>query len=622
MNRTKKKQEQNIEFCGGNYALIPLLLVIFLVPLIMRVYLYDSGLTGFTWYPDRTPETDVFLYWKGILLASLAAIMTIILVVKLAKNFTEILREYWIYFLLGYGLLALISTIASPYRHFGFSGIYEQFESIWVILSYVVVSLYTAYIVRNDEDLRVVRKAFFYLIVVLCFLGVMQLIGHDFFESDLGRRILVPEGLAIETGEGRRILSAEEIKDMRDGLSYSFSGSGIHQVYMTLYNPNYVGAFASLLLPIMVILAIASKKVVNKIAWGILSLILLVCTFGSGSKTFILSLGVVAIIAVIFCRKIIIKYWKYTLAAIAVVAICGTAYFSYMNVNLFQYVKNALIVPKSENLLENFEVTENSAIITYKGEKLTVQYLASEDGIYFIFSDENGTILEQTTLEDGLIQVNDERFQEIRFLVYAGTEEYPYFPAAVINGTPLLFTATENGYRYVNSCAKIDDFGAAESALFTDYEHFASGRGYIWSRTIPILKKTLILGTGADSFSLAFPQNDYLGRFNAGYNNSLITKPHNLYLQIGVQQGVLGLICFLVACLLYFIQSCKLYWKADLSNFRHIFGIGVMLGVTGYLISGIANDSCVALAPLFWVLLGLGYAINRMNKRKQEEAEL
>ena len=227
---------------------------------------------------------------------------------------------------------------------------------------------------------------------------------------------------------------------MRDGLSYSFSGSGIHQVYMTLYNPNYVGAFASLLLPIMVILAIASKKVVNKIAWGILSLILLVCTFGSGSKTFILSLGVVAIIAVIFCRKIIIKYWKYTLAAIAVVAICGTAYFSYMNVNLFQYVKNALIVPKSENLLENFEVTENSAIITYKGEKLTVQYLASEDGIYFIFSDENGTILEQTTLEDGLIQVNDERFQEIRFLVYAGTEEYPYFPAAVINGTPLLFT--------------------------------------------------------------------------------------------------------------------------------------------------------------------------------------
>ena len=71
----EKKQEQNIEFCGGNYALIPLLLVIFLVPLIMRVYLYDSGLTGFTWYPDRTPETDVFLYWKGILLAALAAIM-------------------------------------------------------------------------------------------------------------------------------------------------------------------------------------------------------------------------------------------------------------------------------------------------------------------------------------------------------------------------------------------------------------------------------------------------------------------------------------------------------------------------------------------------------------------
>ena len=36
----------------------------------------------------------------------------------------------------------------------------------------------------------------------------------------------------------------------------------------------------------------------------------------------------------------------------------------------------------------------------------------------------------------------------------------------------------------------------AETAIFTDYEWLASGRGYIWSRTIPLLKDNIILGSG------------------------------------------------------------------------------------------------------------------------------
>jgi len=440
----------------------------------------------------------------------------------------------------------------------------------------------------------------FYLLLVLCFIGVTQLIGSDFFESDLGRRIMVSERYAA----------------LRENLTFNFSGSGNHQVYLTLYNPNYVGAFATLILPITVILVFASKTKINRIVWAIISLVLLVCTFGSGSKTFILALGGVLVVAVAFYRKALLRHWKIGLAAILIVGICGTAYFSYVNVNLFQYVKNALIVPEQNYALESFEMSEECASLTYKGETLNIQYISLEDGVYFIFTDNTGNSLESGLGSDGLTQIQDARFSDLRFIVYAGTEEYPYYPAVIVDGKTLLFTQTDEGYSFINTCGKLDEIHDAESAIFTDHESFASGRGYIWSRTIPLMKKTLILGTGADTFTIAFPQDDYIGKFNAGYNSLLITKPHNMYLQIGVQHGVLALICFLAVCMIYFIQSCKLYWKADMSDSKQMLGTGIMLGVIGYLISGLANDSCVALAPLFWAFLGIGFAINKMNKEK------
>ncbi len=116
-----------------------------------------------------------------------------------------------------------------------------------------------------------------------------------------------------------------------------------------------------------------------------------------------------------------------------------------------------------------------------------------------------------------------------------------------------------------------------------------------------------------------FPHNDLPGRINAGYYTALVTKPHNLYLQIGVQHGVLALLCFLAVCLMYIAQSAMLYFKSDFSDRNHWFGAGIMLGVIGYLIAGISNDSCVTIAPIFWVLLGIGFAVNRINREAAKE---
>lgn len=53
-------------------------------------------------------------------------------------------------------------------------------------------------------------------------------------------------------------------------------------------------------------------------------------------------------------------------------------------------------------------------------------------------------------------------------------------------------------------------------------------------------------------------------------------------------------------------------------------GMGIYLGSIAYMICGIANDSNVNTAPVFWILIGLGMAINRMiteNKDMYMEAK-
>ncbi|MBN2826871.1 MAG: hypothetical protein JXQ26_02720 [Tissierellales bacterium] len=46
-------------------------------------------------------------------------------------------------------------------------------------------------------------------------------------------------------------------------------------------------------------------------------------------------------------------------------------------------------------------------------------------------------------------------------------------------------------------------------------------------------------------------------------------------------------------------------------------GIGIFLGVTGYLVAGFFNDQIISVAPLFYILLGAGLSINEIIERQR-----
>ena len=160
----------------------------------------------------------------------------------------------------------------------------------------------------------------------------------------------------------------------------------------------------------------------------------------------------------------------------------------------------------------------------------------------------------------------------------------------------------------------------ADHIGFDGKERLGSSRGYIWSRTFPLLSKCLVTGYGADTFTYEFPQNDVLAKyysyepFNEGFYVT-VDKPHNLYIQMFFSNGLIALIAFLGICVFYLVDCFRLYALRREYRAEQIMGAAVMLGIVGYLAAGMFNDSTVHVAPVFWILLGTGAALNTINRR-------
>lgn len=94
-----------------------------------------------------------------------------------------------------------------------------------------------------------------------------------------------------------------------------------------------------------------------------------------------------------------------------------------------------------------------------------------------------------------------------------------------------------------------------------------------------------------------------------------------MFLQIAIQTGGISLLAFLAIFVIYFVESFRMYFRKTAYRSSEIFGIGILLGTFGYLVTGLANDSTVCVAPVYWCLLGVGMAVNRYNRNREEKKE-
>lgn len=606
MKHTNKNEKRSSTIL----AIVPILMIVLLVPIAVRALKVETYLADYIWYSKATTTMDIFLRIKSILFLIFCSLMILYIGHQLfltyyknrSKNLksskmskhTNISEKCFIPLGL-YMILIVISAIVSKHSQIVLHGMVEQFESVWVLLGYGLVVFYTYLFLSTTKQLQIIVNTVIIMITTVVSIGLSQLIGHDFFQTSFGKSLISKNELSFRFEKGH--------------------------VYATLYNPNYVGLFVALLLPLLIMVFYSVKEYTKKTLCGLLMLGMLCCAYGSKSSS-----GIVGIIAelitliIIFvimyrsyltkhAKKIIVGITTCILVFVVVNSSIGNPVGSYIT-DTYNTITDSAAKPDSN--LSSIITRDDEVELIYREEPLKIQFSAENGQYLFVFRDYSGSELEQQLSDDNtFITITDERFHDFSFSITQYDSIICF--SANVEGSVWLFTnQTDGTYYYCNNYGKLLKIDQKQE--FKAFWNIGSGRGYIWDKTIPILKAHPILGTGPDTYALYFPNTDYLNLYHTGFSNEIITKPHSLYLQIATQTGVPSLIAFLTFYVMFAVSSIRLYMKYTMKQYEVCIGIAILAGTFGYIVSSIANDSTITAAPLFWALIGVGLAINRMIK--------
>ena len=278
---------------SSRWLLLPLVLMVAVIPLIVFMKEFPTHMEEYAWVSEGEANgVDFFNYYKMIGIIILSAVMSAVIVIALFVRRNMFRFSKALVPLAVYAAFVVISALASNYSYFVMNGIREQFESVWVLLSYAVISYYTFLFVREEKDIDFILRAILVGAAVIALIGVFQFLNGftdvnlDFFRTSFGKKMITPK----------------DYWPYVDNLEFTFVPG---RVYVTLYNPNYVGMYVSLLLPSIIALLLAKKNKVERILYSLLGIGLVVCLLGAEAKNGFISLIVALFLMLLLYRKAI-----------------------------------------------------------------------------------------------------------------------------------------------------------------------------------------------------------------------------------------------------------------------------------------------------------------------------
>lgn len=586
MNTHKKTQNE-----PQKLFFLPAMLLLIVWPCLVHMDQIKTGLEEMPWYPDLAVQNDFFMHIRSVSFLIICILMAGVLFDRMViQRTTKLdLRRAWP--LLSYAFLALLSALFSVNRDLSFGGSTEQFESVWVLLGYVIVCWYFA-----DTVSRFGRRA---EKILLCYfligaavqglIGLSQILGCDFWSSLLGRKL---------------ILLGQDSSQL---LDYTFAEKGTTQVYMSFYNPNYAAVYLILILPLVVYGLFFFRKKWQKSLIGMVLFLLLLCLWKTGSEAGLITLCVLVFAGILLC----FKDWKKKIvfSGAGILILTGTLALNFViskDPVLVRLRKNVFPEQKSDQLQE-VNLEQDAVQITYNGDTYRLRLTREDEHIWFSVSDAQGQDCRLDYDEtSGCFSFADHAGIDLAFQAYADSEMLGIIMYHQNISWQFEKKDETSSFEYITVYGKADTIENADYAFGEGYERAFTWRFYLWSRTVPLLKHYLLLGSGPDTFLLVFPQNDYVARANTGKKllTEIISRPHSYYLQTAVQTGMLSLVLLLFFFGRYFLTILK-------KKQKHLFAITIMLSVFGFLIMGLLNDSVVVTAPIFWAILGLGSGVTR-----------
>jgi len=126
-----------------------------------------------------------------------------------------------------------------------------------------------------------------------------------------------------------------------------------------------------------------------------------------------------------------------------------------------------------------------------------------------------------------------------------------------------------------------------------------------WKRSLKIIKDYPLFGCGINTYAL----------ISGSYNSGLGGYPHNSYLQMTAETGLIGMMVFLWMLIVLFYDSIKASRIIKVQADKMLF-FGFLTGLLGFLIHSFfdTNFYSVQLGSLLWVIIGVIVALQRVEK--------
>lgn len=579
--------------------LIPIILCIGFVQLIVHYYSYHTNFSQFDWYQDTNDVAiDYFLVWKMIATVILGIVMLVVLAVTYLRNQKTFQFEKSFYFLLAYTVLVILSTIFSPYKYWVFHGTFELMEPVWGVFTYLILFYYTYCFVTEKQQVYQILQWSMIGMVILLFIGAFQSFGYDIFRTGVGRMLVLnPSQWGDEA-----LLDTTTI-----GEDVAFS---------TLYNQNYVSQYAGMLVMLFAMMLVGVKALWKKAVVCICLILSLICLWGSRSVSgyFAVAAGVFVVFCVLMCRKKVTTVICLVLIGLGVV---GAGVFGYKALVTNEIETNLLGTGHSRDEIpvKYIETRDDCVVLGIGENQLKLSYEITDEGYMGIdCEDEDGHRLELEQFEESYIE---NRTYVIKDSRYEGVYICPVFIDEQVGirvnyWKEWIFAKDESGaYKMRNYVGKwVSINNGNESTYFRD--DMMTGRGHIWNNIIPLLPKYILLGSGANTFAMVYPQDDILYKSFWSDVSTMDVKAHNWYLQQWVEEGLLALLCLICFFGCYLLQSFGIYRKISLNQPLAWIGLGIFSAVTAFLVGAVVNDLMAGISQIFWGILGLGFAVNHM----------
>ncbi len=625
-----KKQVTKKE--AGLWVLLPILFAICIIPFVALTKDYETNFAQFVWFNGKElSQIDSFEYAKGVCVVITGIIAACILGFTQYKNLKikkifEIIDKRILILAGIYTVMTILSSIFSKYHDLAFTGGgYGQWQTMWVLISYVFIFLYAYLLVDSEKKLNVVLIAFLVSFTASAILGVLQKFGNNPLSWDWVQKIMTSQSQV-------------------NGISFK---EGYSSVILAFNNPNYTGTYVALITPVIlsfVMSKFAKKSVVNwfvRILSVVVTIGLIITLTGSGSSAGAIALcggvffAIIFLISSIFTKKEPTGDTEKSSATASSkkrnIIICSVLAVVFVVGGIFAS-RSSLFQTTKEKILQGDNDTRNIAAIVNEDDKnrLRVEmrngntiYLMPEmpdqATVTFKATDEAGTPLEIIWLPQvsrygfkdnkySCIEIQPTNFN-VNNTVYPGFRFYDA-PNAIM----WVFMHKDNSWQYYTPFGKFMKLRDVEHFGFKNHQNIANRRGFIWSRTIPLMKKYWFTGVGPNAFIIAFPNDDFVGSKRVGNSTTLVDKPHNTFLQIFIQTGGVSALAYAGLWLILMWESIRIHWRRRPGTTFEWIHFGIFIGMISYAIAGITNDTVIGVQNMYWVILGVGYALTKYIK--------